>query len=80
MDHLIKTFKNFIDLVDKTYNNYPFGLRYGQTIMNVLYNIWPNKYKEFIGTKFNCFYDDGLVQFTLDELEKTWVDFESTTK
>ncbi len=76
MTHLVKTFKDFLDLVDKTYNDHSFELRYGQTVMNVLYSVWPDKYKEFVGTKFDCFYDDGSVRFALDELEKTWTDLQ----
>jgi hypothetical protein len=67
------TYSEFLNLVDKTYNDNSFVLRYGQIIMNVLYSVWPDKYKEFVGTKFDCFYDDGSARFTLEELEKTWV-------
>ena len=70
------SFKDFLQLVDDTYNHYSFELRYGQTIMNVLYDTWPDKHKEFIGTKFDCFYDDGSVRPALEELEKTWMDSE----
>lgn len=72
MSHLVKTFDDFLNLVDDTYNKHSFELRYGQTIMNVLYSISPDKYKELTGTQLDCFYDDGLVRFTLDELKRTW--------
>jgi hypothetical protein len=66
------SFKDFLQLVDDTYNHYAFELRYGQTIMNTLYNVWPEKYKELVANKEDCFYDDGMVKLTLDKLEKEW--------
>ena len=66
------SFKYFLQLVDDTYNHYSFELRYGQTIMNTLYNVWPEKYKELVASKEDCFYDDGMVKLTLDKLEKEW--------
>jgi hypothetical protein len=66
------SFKDFLKLVDNTYNHYSFELRYGQTIMNTLNNVWPEKYKELIASKEDCFYDDRMVESTLDKLEKEW--------
>jgi len=66
------SFKDFLQLVDHTYNHYSFELRYGQTIMNTLYNVWPEKYKELVASKKDCFYDDGMVKLILDKLEKEW--------
>ena len=66
------SFKDFLQLVDDTYNYYSFELRYGQTIMNTLYSVWPEKYKELVASKEDCFYDDGMVKLTLDKLEKEW--------
>jgi hypothetical protein len=66
------SFNDFLQLVDHTYDHYSFELRYGQTIMNTLYNIWPEKYKELVASKEDCFYDDGTVRFTLSKLEKDW--------
>ena len=66
------SFNDFLKLVDDTYNYYSFELRYGQTIMNTLYNVWPEKYNELIASKEDCFYDDGMVKLTLDKLEKEW--------
>ena len=66
------SFKDFLQLVDDTYNYYSFELRYGQTIMNTLYSVWPQKYKELVASKEDCFYDDGMVKLTLDKLEKEW--------
>lgn len=66
------SFEQFIDLVDKNYNDRPFELRYGQTVMNVLQSVWNEKYKELSGGYNDCFYDDGIVRFTLDRLQMDW--------
>lgn len=66
------SFKDFLQLVDDTYNHYSFQWRYGQTVMNTLYNVWPEKYKELVVSEEDCFYDDGMVKLTLDKLEKEW--------
>ena len=50
------SFKDFLQLVDDTYNHYSFELRYGQTIMNTMYNVWPEKYKELVASEEDCFY------------------------
>lgn len=66
-------FKDFINAVDETYSENPFVLRYGQTIMNVLRNMWLAKYNELVSTEYDCYYDDGLVKTTLEKLEKEWI-------
>lgn len=68
------TFKLFLQLVDNKFNSatYKEQLRYGQYIMNELYNIWPEKHKEIIGSDYDCFYDNTIVQATLFKLEKEW--------
>lgn len=66
------TFEEFLLKVDSFYNENEFTLRYGQTIMNVLYKVRPEKYKEITGGDLDCFYDDGTVRLTLEHLEKTW--------
>jgi hypothetical protein len=48
-------------------------LRYGQTIMNVLHDVWHQKYLEISDSDMDCFYDNSNVQFTLDKLEKEWI-------
>lgn len=68
-----KSYIDFLKTVDETYNYYSFDLRYGQTIMNVLYDIWPDKYNELKGSDYDCFYDDGTVKFTLNKLEQEWI-------
>lgn len=47
-------------------------LRYGQSVMNVLYNVWPEKYAQITGSDIDCFYDNGIIKLTLDALEKDW--------
>jgi len=72
------TFEQFLNRVDKVYYENEFELRHGQTVMNVLRQVWPEKYKEISGGDYDCFYDDGTVRFTLDYLERAWND--PTTK
>jgi len=72
------TFEQFLNRVDKVYYENEFELRHGQTVMNVLHQVWPEKYKEISGGDYDCFYDDGTVRFTLDYLERAWND--PTTK
>lgn len=66
------SFKEFLFLVDETYNEHSFTWRYGQTIMNVLHGVSAKKYKEIIATDYDCYYNDGTVRFTLEKLEKEW--------
>ena len=47
-------------------------LRYGQTVMNVLRDAWPDKYEQLTGTDDDCFYLDALVKGTLEKLESDW--------
>lgn len=65
-------YNDFLSDVDATYFRHSFEWRYGQTIMNILSNIWPEKYKEISGSQYDCFYDDGIVSLTLDKLKKEW--------
>jgi hypothetical protein len=66
------TFEQFLDKVDKFYYENEFELRYGQSIMNRLYQVRPDLYKNITQTDLDCFYDDGIVIFTLNYLEKYW--------
>jgi hypothetical protein len=68
------SFKEFLKKVDTTFSSYSYKqqLRYGQTIMNVLWEVWPEKYQEITGGDFDCFYDYATAQSTLDKLEKEW--------
>jgi len=77
------TFNEFLEKVDDTFMSHQAARsngkikaenqwRYGQTIMNVLWDVWPNKYKEIQGSDFDCFYDNGTVRLTLTKLEQEW--------
>jgi len=67
------SYKEFINLVNYTHNDYSFHWRYGQAIMNVLHGVWPEKYNEILSGEYDCFYDDGIVRKTLTKLEKEWI-------
>ena len=64
------TYKEFLTLVDQTYKN--FNWRYGQSLMNVLYTTWPEKYNELITNSNDCYYDENKISIVLDELKKSW--------
>ena len=66
-------FEHFVCKVDSEFLlNRSAGIRYGQTIMNVLGEVWPEKYEEIIATDFDCFYVDSMAQNTLVKLEADW--------
>jgi hypothetical protein len=64
------SFEQFIKLVDQTYNS--FNWRYGQCVMNVLHAIDKNKYENLLATENDCYYDDSVVQITLNRLKTEW--------
>lgn len=68
------TFEEFLQKADRFYYDNEFELRYGQSIMNILYRVRPDLYKKITQTDLDCFYDDGIAKFTLDYLEKEWYD------
>lgn len=72
------SYKQFVDLVNHEYDNKSFNARYGQTIMNVLYKVWPDKYREISNVEYDCFYDDGIAPKTLAKLKEEW--YEPVTK
>ena len=49
-----------------------YALRYGQTVMNTLAEVWPNKHRELTSTDLDCFYDDNKTERLLNHLEKIW--------
>lgn len=67
------SFDQFLKKVDTVYLDHSFEWRYGQTIMNVLADVWPDKYTKLVATEDDCFYDDRIVEPTLAKLEKEWV-------
>lgn len=64
-------FKDFVTQT-KTFHEKNKELRYGQVIMNLLWNVWPDKYKEITNTNNDCFYNDDLVKQLLIKLEDDW--------
>lgn len=68
------TFEEFLQKVDRFYNDNEFEMRYGQSLMNMLHKVWPDLYNRISGTDFDCYYDDGIVKYTLEYLEKEWDD------
>jgi hypothetical protein len=78
------TFNEFLKKVDDTFLSHQAARsngkikaenqwRYGQTVMNVLWEVWPNKYREIQDSDFDCFYTNSTVDITLDKLEKEWI-------
>jgi len=68
------TFEQFLQKADSFYHENELELRYGQSIMNILYNVRPDLYKKITQTDLDCFYDDSVVKYTLEYLEKQWND------
>lgn len=64
-------FKDFVAHI-KIFHEKNKELRYGQAAMNVLWNVWPDKYKEITNTNNDCFYNDDLVEQMLNKLEADW--------
>ena len=68
------TFEDFLKAVDtKFYTaSYKDQLRYGQCIMNELYNVWPSKHNELVNCHVVCFYDNENIDYVLSHLKKEW--------
>lgn len=74
------TFKKFVDNIENIYadqGDKPESerLRYGQIIMNELWNVWPKKYHEIMGSDKDPFYCEIVHKKPYDllsELEKEW--------
>ena len=69
------TFEEFLLKVEETFVNNQAAAnqwRYGQTVMNVLWDIWPEKHNEIKDSDFNCFYTNRNVAMVLNKLEKEW--------
>jgi hypothetical protein len=76
-------FEEFVKKVDDTFINHQASRsdgkisaanqwRYGQTLMNVLWDVWPEKYNEIKDSDINCFYSNRTVAMVMDKLEKEW--------
>jgi hypothetical protein len=64
------TYSDFRNKIDHDLKKY--CLRYGQTVMNTLSEVWPDKHRELISTDLDCFYNDNKADTTLGYLEKIW--------
>lgn len=67
-------FEEFKKIVDFVSYESEYELRYGQVLMNVLYEIWPEKYQEITGTDLDCFYESEQNESLklLKKLEEEW--------
>jgi hypothetical protein len=63
-------FLEFLHLVDRTYHL--FNWRYGQSLMNVLYSVSPNKYDDLVARGNDCYYDDSKAKDVLQKLAQEW--------
>lgn len=68
------SFIEFLVKIDKEFYSasYKDQLRYGQIIMNELYDVWPDKHAEIMNTEYDCFYDNSKVKLALSKLEQEW--------
>jgi hypothetical protein len=48
------------------------NIRKGQSLMNFLFNVSAKEYKRMANTDIHCFYNDDLINNTLEHLEKVW--------
>ena len=64
------TYSDFRNKIDHDLKRY--DLRYGQTVMNTLSEVWPDKHRELISTDLDCFYNENKTDTTLSYLEKVW--------
>jgi hypothetical protein len=69
------TYEQFLHIVDKSYDDHSFEWRYGQTLMNVLFEIWPDKYRQLTYTYNDCFYDDRMIDKVKEKLRQEWIEF-----
>jgi len=63
-------YEQFLKTVDQTSAN--FSWRYGQSLMNILHTIWPEKYEELINLELDCYYREDIVPATLKFLKSDW--------
>ena len=69
------TFEQFSDMVDEAFmgnQSLSNRWRYGQSLMNVLWQTYPDKYEDIIGTEYDCFYSNEIVPKTLKKLKEEW--------
>lgn len=68
------TFAEFLIKVDQTFHTNHPDIRYGQTIMNVLSEVWPEQYREISNSDNDCFYYNGNCEYVLNYLENIWTE------
>ena len=68
-------YENFLKIVNFNYYENELELRYGQVLMNMLYQIWPEKYKEISGTVLDCYYKTvpEESEILLEKLKADWL-------
>lgn len=77
------TFQEFLNKVDDTFMSHiacrsggkisaANQWRYGQTLMNVLHDVWHKKYLEISDSDMDCFYTNQNIDCVLKKLEKEW--------
>lgn len=71
MNKLNISFDCFLDTVVLIHKNHK-ELRYGQSLMNHLYLVWPEKYNEISGTDDDCFYNDAKAPQIMQKLREDW--------
>ena len=64
------SYDEFVREVDRTSQS--FNWRYGQTLMNVLHAVWPEKYAEITNLELDCYYNEEVVPATLKFLKVDW--------
>lgn len=63
-------YSEFTRLIEST-SNY-FNWRYGQTLMNILHGIWPEKYAEITESEYDPYYHEDNVPKVLELLKENW--------
>lgn len=58
-----------IKIVDETRSQCP-EWRYGQTVFNVAYQLYPEATDRLRGTEYDCFYNDKKVNSFLEKLSE----------
>jgi len=64
------TYEKFLNLIDQSHSQ--FNWRYGQSLMNVLHGVWPEKYKEIVESDYDPYYSESNVPRVLKSLEDDW--------
>ena len=76
-------FEEFLKKVDDTFMSHQAARsdgkisaanqwRYGRALMNVLYDVWPDKYIDIRDTVYDCFYTNKHIDLTIEKLQREW--------